>query len=74
MAALEPGAAPAGDRQMRHIGVDLDPRHQAAPEPEPAGDIVVVDLVLGLLGGVDGGYAIGAGDRLGHGSSSRARI
>ena len=50
---LEPGAAPAHDRQMGHIAVDIDPGHQAAAEPETAGGRVVVDLVFGIVRGVE---------------------
>jgi hypothetical protein len=45
---------------MRHIGIDIDTRHEAPGEPEPSSDCVVVDLVVGFLGRVEGLYAIRA--------------
>src|SRR5205807_9928489 len=44
--AFEPDPAPALHRQVRHIGIDIDTRHETALEAEPPGDRVVVDLVL----------------------------
>src|SRR6202040_1573902 len=58
-AVFEPGTAPALDRQMRHVGVDIDPGHQPTAKPEFFGDGVVVDLVLRDLGGVVGLDGIG---------------
>ena len=52
-AAFEPGAAPAHDRQVRHVAVDIDPGHEPAAEPETAGGRVVVDLVFGIVRGVE---------------------
>jgi hypothetical protein len=74
IAAIEPGAAPARDWQMAHIGIDIDARHETAPETEPACHRVVVDLVLGFLGGVEGFNAVGAQMRKGHGSNSWPRL
>ena len=38
----------------------VDTGHEATPKPEPAGHRVIVDLVLGFLGGVEGLDTIGA--------------
>ena len=77
-AALEPGSAPAQHGQVRHIGVDIDTRHEAATEPEPPGDRVVVDLVLRLFRRVEGFDAvraqIGFSMQFGHGLDSSRRL
>ena len=40
-------ATPAGDRHVRHIGIHLHSRHEAATETELPRNRIVVDLVLG---------------------------
>ncbi len=45
-AVLEKLATPAGDGEMRHVGVDVDAGHQAAGEAEALRHGIVVDLVL----------------------------
>src|SRR6516225_4295017 len=72
-AALEPRTAPARDRLVRHIGVDVDTRHQSAAKAKAAGHRVVMDLVLRRLCGVEGFDAIGVERRSGHGSNSSLR-
>ena len=72
--ALEPGTAPALHRQVGHIGIDVDTRNETAAEPEASRNRVVVDLVLRLLGGVEGLDAVGAQIRFGHGSCSLRRL
>ncbi len=46
-AALEEGAAPFFDREVHHIGHDVDAGHQPAGKSEAARHGVVVDLVFG---------------------------
>src|SRR5438045_9174808 len=58
-AALEPGAAPARDRHMRDVAVDINTGHQPAAKTETAGGGIVMDLVLGIVRGVVGGDLIG---------------
>src|SRR5207248_889294 len=58
-AVRQPVAAPARNRHVRHVGVDLDTGHEAAGEAELARHGIVVDLVLGCDGGVMGLHAIG---------------
>src|SRR6516164_6765919 len=60
--ALEPDAAPACDRLVRHIGIDIDTGHQTAAKAKAASDRIVMDLVFRGLGGVEGFDAVGAED------------
>ena len=38
---------------MGHITIDIDPGHKAAAEPEATGGRVVVDLIFGIVRGVE---------------------
>src|SRR6516164_5350106 len=60
--ALEPDAAPACDRLVRHVGIDIDTGHQTAAKAKAASDRIVMDLVFRGLGGVEGFDAVGAED------------
>jgi hypothetical protein len=51
---LEPRPPPICDWLMRHIGVDIDARHQSAAEAETAGYRIVVDPVLRCFRSVEG--------------------
>ena len=77
-AAFEPGAAPALHRQVRHIGIDIHTRDETAPEPEPLGDRVVMDPILGFFRRVESLDAVRAqirfSMRFGHGSGSSGRL
>src|SRR5207302_7790907 len=72
-APLEPRAPPARNRLMRHIGVDIDPGHQAAAKAEAAGHRVVMDLVLGCRRSIEGFDPVGTESGCGHGSDSVLR-
>jgi hypothetical protein len=63
-AAFEPGATPARDRYVRHVGVHFHARHQRSMKSEAARNRIVVDLVFRsrrrverthLVGGFAGG-------------------
>ena len=62
-ASLEPSLAKALDRHMRHIGVDLDPWHEAATKTETARGLIVMNAVfrgdrrVECLNAVNGGLA-----------------
>ena len=60
LAALEPGAPPALDRNVRHVGIDFDAGHQPAGEAEPARHRIIVDLVFRGDRGVAGRHAMGS--------------
>src|SRR5438132_13687337 len=69
-AVLQPRPPPPRDRLMRHIGIDIDPRHQSAAKTKTASHRVVLHLVLGCLRRVEGFDPVGAESGNGHGSSS----
>ena len=56
---LEKSAAPFCNRQVHHIGHDIDTRDQPAAESEPFCNRIVVHLVFGKLCGVEGLDAVG---------------
>ena len=64
-AALQEIAAPMSDRQMHHVGHDIDARHQPARKTEATRHRVVMHLVFGLFRGVEGGHAVGV-EPVGH--------
>ena len=51
-AARQELLAPGGCERLRGIGEDLDPWHERPGEPELPGNLVVVDLVVGVRGEV----------------------
>src|SRR6202020_1576727 len=67
-AAFEEGAPPFRDRQMHHVGHDIDAGNETAAEAETVRHRIVVYLVFGQFGGVVGLDAIGF-DRARHSSS-----
>ena len=67
-ASLEPRAAPAGHRHVRHVGAYLDPRNEPAPKAKPARDAIVMDLIIGRGRRIVGAHLPHNGRRI-HGRS-----